>query len=48
MGVTRLKRKTRYNKTVSTLKKQQRKLQTKVIYTASPVKDQSGVIIDNE
>lgn len=48
MGVTRLKRKTRKNKVVSVLKKQNRKLQTKVTTVGSPRKEESGMIIDGE
>jgi hypothetical protein len=46
MAVTRLKRKERKNKVVSVLKKQNRKLQTKLTNIASPNKEQSGVIIE--
>ncbi|MDL5049931.1 hypothetical protein QQ054_28360 [Oscillatoria amoena NRMC-F 0135] len=46
MAVTRLKRKERKNKVVSVLKKQNRKLQTKLTTIASPNKEQSGIIIE--
>ncbi len=46
MAVTRLKRKDRYNKVVSVLKKQNRKLQTTVISKKSPNKGESGIIIE--
>jgi ABC-type sugar transport system ATPase subunit len=46
MAVTRLKRKGRRNKMFSVLKKQHRKLQTTVLYVASPNKEVSGVIIE--
>lgn len=44
MAVTRLKRKDRYNKTVSTLKQQHKKLAIKQVNVKSPYKDQTGII----
>jgi hypothetical protein len=46
MAVTRLKRKDRYNKTVSRLKQQNKKLVIKQINVRSPYKEQTGVVED--
>lgn len=44
MAVTRLKRKDRYNKTVSRLKQQNIKLVIKTVSVQSPYKDKTGII----
>ena len=44
MAVTRLKRKDRYNKTVSRLKQQHIKLVIKTVSVESPYKDKTGII----
>lgn len=46
MAVTTLQRKARKNKTNSRLKKQHRKLLTKISTVKSPFKGESGVIIE--
>ncbi len=46
MAVTRLKRKDRYNKTVSRLKQQNKKLVIKQVNVRSPYKEQTGVVED--
>jgi hypothetical protein len=46
MAVTTLQRKARRNKTASRLKKQHRKLHTKLATVKSPYKGESGVIIE--
>lgn len=48
MAVTRLKRKSRRNKTTAELKKQYRKLLVTVPNVESPYKGKSGVIIEDE
>lgn len=48
MAVTRLKRKSRRNKTTAELKKQYRKLLIKVPNVESPYKGKSGVVIEDE
>ena len=46
MAVTALQRKELKNKTKSRLKKQHRKLQTKIATIKSPFKGESGVIVE--
>jgi len=46
MGVTRLKRKDRYNKTVSRLKQQHKKLVVTQVNVRSPYKEQTVVVED--
>ncbi len=46
MGVTRLKRKDRYNKTVSRLKQQAIKLVIKQVNIKSPYKEQTVIVED--
>lgn len=46
MAVTTIQRKEKKNKTVSRLKKQQRKIQTTVLSIKSPFKGESGIIIE--